>query len=475
MVKTQKNMGLWLISLSLIFLFNPNISAVDVLPDFIGYFILSAGISKLADLNFHFAEAQSYFNKIIKISFAQLVCVFLMFGLTSGRERPVAALLFSFTFAVLEILVLPKAFKEFFEGFIYLGSRFDSKAVFQTKKVKRLVFSRYFNKMGKVKVEEVERPNNTTRITRFTIAFVVLKPILATLPEFSALTLNSYDSSSPFVFLYDYIGLLRTFSITISLVLGITWVIKMLLYIHSISSDKDFMKALENKYTVEILPKTHIFIKRAIKLGFTILIIGMVFSLDFYVDTFNILPTFVVSLGTIIGVLALKKHVVKISFALISSFAHLITSCSVYAYSVYFYDRYTLNMTMSSTAAYDSFNILRVIKTVDSAAFFVMFLSLVPIIKHIILNYTGFAPISENNVSYQEKIKYVHTTLSKKLTISTALALLSSVSGIGYILLVRDYNFVWMINFIVTLSFWLSFRSVLNKIVDEVDYKYLLS
>ena len=69
MVKTQKNMGLWLISLSLIFLFNPNISAVDVLPDFIGYFILSAGISKLADLNFHFAEAQSYFNKLIKISF----------------------------------------------------------------------------------------------------------------------------------------------------------------------------------------------------------------------------------------------------------------------------------------------------------------------------------------------------------------------------------------------------------------------
>ena len=138
------------------------------------------------------------------------------------------------------------------------------------------------------------------------------------------------------------------------------------------------------------------------------------FSLDFYIDNINILPTFIVPIGTVIALFTLKKYVSKISLALVSSFAHLLTSCCVYAYSVYFYSKYTLNMTMSSTTAYDSFNFLRMIKTVDSIVFFLMFLSLIPVLKHIILNYTGFAPISENNVSYQEKIKQREIELNAK-------------------------------------------------------------
>ena len=47
---------LWMIP-AFCFLFNPNIAVIDFLPDFIGYFFLCIGLSKMADLNEELYEA----------------------------------------------------------------------------------------------------------------------------------------------------------------------------------------------------------------------------------------------------------------------------------------------------------------------------------------------------------------------------------------------------------------------------------
>ena len=56
--KNKKRISFTAIAVSFVFLFNPNISIIDFLPDFIGYIILTVALINLADLNDTFWEAQ---------------------------------------------------------------------------------------------------------------------------------------------------------------------------------------------------------------------------------------------------------------------------------------------------------------------------------------------------------------------------------------------------------------------------------
>ena len=51
-------MNLGYLLLGLVFLFNPNINVIDVLPDVIGCLFILKGLSKLSDLNRHIASAK---------------------------------------------------------------------------------------------------------------------------------------------------------------------------------------------------------------------------------------------------------------------------------------------------------------------------------------------------------------------------------------------------------------------------------
>ena len=132
MGKARKNLGLGLVCISFLFLFNPVLAVIDILPDFIGYLLLCIGISQLADMNYHFEESLRYFKRMLVVSIIQMSSIFLLFGLVTGRERPTAILLFSFTFAIVEIIFLTHAYNQFFEGFLYLGSRMQATTVFHT-------------------------------------------------------------------------------------------------------------------------------------------------------------------------------------------------------------------------------------------------------------------------------------------------------------------------------------------------------
>ena len=62
-VKLKKNMGFGQIIAALFFLFNPDISIIDVLPDFIGYIILSVALSKIAMISESLYDAKRAFER----------------------------------------------------------------------------------------------------------------------------------------------------------------------------------------------------------------------------------------------------------------------------------------------------------------------------------------------------------------------------------------------------------------------------
>lgn len=456
MKKERKKLGLWLLPIGAVFLFNPTIGVIDILPDCIGYCLFWFGLRDIADLNYHMEESLIHFKRMIAVSAVQFLSVFWLFGFCSPRERPDALLAFSFTFSVLEIIFLCKAYSAMFEGFLYLGSRTDATAVFAAPRKKAK--SSYTDSMAKT-----------------TLFFVVMKAILAVLPEFSALVNDSYDSSSRLQFLYNHISLLRTFAVIAMLPVSIVWLVKFLRYISLVLKDKPFIDALTDQYRAEILPKKEIFLQRAIHFGTVILSIGICFSLDIYIDYISFFPDFLCPLILLIGFFALKPYIGKERLFIPFALANVVTSAAVFIYSIRFYDNYTMSLTTLSDAAYNAYIIFCILKIVDSLSFLFMMLFLIPALRNIVENYTGFAPSDSPNFHSEDKIRFVHETLNKRLRSLLVLVVLCATTSILYILLVRSVNFMWIIEFLAYLILAIRFIGTLRAISTEVEYKYLLS
>ena len=112
MGKVKKNLGIGKLIIAALFLFNPNLVIIDYLPDFIGYIFLLLGISQLADLNYHFEEAQNLFKRMFIVSLAQFISLFVVFGFLPPREQSSSIMLVSFAFGALELILLIPAFKQ---------------------------------------------------------------------------------------------------------------------------------------------------------------------------------------------------------------------------------------------------------------------------------------------------------------------------------------------------------------------------
>lgn len=460
MVKERKNLGLGLLPVAALFLFNPSLGGfVDLLPDVIGYLLFFIALRDVADLNYHMEEALASFRRMIIVGAFQLLSLFWLFGFCTPKERPVAILLVVFTISVLEIIFAGKAFRELFEGFLYLGSRHDSVAVFRAK--------------GGMRTDD-ER-NATTKIASFTWFFIIAKALFSTLPEFASLTLNSYDERNPLRFLYDYISLLRTFAILILLPIGIVWLIRFWRYIRSLLRDTPFMSSLTEKYRAEILPKEELFLKRAIRIGTVILSIGICFSLDIYIDYISVFPDFICPIILLLGFFLLRPYIKKGSLFPLCALANAVSSAAVYFYSIYFYDRFTMSLALFSEKALLAYYTFCILKITDSIFFLAMMITLLLPFKHLIENYTGFAPLNTGNFNSEDKLRQVHFALNKRLKILYILAALCALGSILYILFVRTVTFIWLVEFLLCFVLVLYFINTLSAITSEVDAKYLLS
>lgn len=455
MEKTRKNLGLGLIPIAALFFCNPNISVIDVLPDFIGYLLLFIALRQIADLNYHSEDALGYTKKMLYVSGAQLLSLVLVFGLLPPKEQPTMFLLTSFIVSFFEILFLPKLYGEMIEGFTYLSTRSGT--------------------------DGTPGGGRNNKFRKITVIFVITKAVMSVLPEFSALTAGSYDDDSFFSFLYDYISLLRTFSVLLMLPFGIYWLVSVIKYFKFLLSDKQFMTSLEEKYEAEIIPKEHIFVQRAVRIAFAFLIAGAIFTLDLNIDNHSILPDFLFPLFWILSLVFMKKYVGNRTKAFIACGVNLITSVAVYALNAYFYRNYTLLLTRMDPEAYDAFFLLWILICLDSVAFLFSFLTTASLLRGVVKEHTGYAPLSDANFNQEDKIKYVHDMLARRITILTVIASVCAVSTPVCTFLTRllfiqkNYSFYWIIEFVLYLIFVIELIKTLSSIRQEIGYKYLLA
>ena len=167
-----KHINFFALGISFVFMFNPNINIIDLLPDFIGYIILCVALTPLSDINEHMAEAYAGFKRMIFIDAAKVLAFVWVFGISVTSEYNSSLMLWSFIFGIVELIFLLPAYVNLFKGFTGLGYFHENTAILGSKR-------------GRGK-------NYTDKMRSFTVFFIAFKSVMSFLPELSDLTSTEY-------------------------------------------------------------------------------------------------------------------------------------------------------------------------------------------------------------------------------------------------------------------------------------------
>ena len=177
-----------------VFWFNPLVSNVDILPDFVGYLLVLKAFYKASYSYECASELCQSAKKMCIVSGVKIFTIFMVSSLDITMS-----LLFSFCFGAIELIFGIPFFIKLFETIIYV-----------------------------VPAENGYAHAREHKIRHSTIIAFVARLVLAMLPDLTALSLDgafSYDVDMSYL---RFRPLFIVFSVTISLVIGIIWLAKII-------------------------------------------------------------------------------------------------------------------------------------------------------------------------------------------------------------------------------------------------------
>ncbi len=110
-----------LLAAAFFLLWNPEILLWDLLPDFIGFYLLEKGIAPLSPLSPSIESALLRFRKLAVISVLKTALLLPMISVSNSD--PAMRLIFTVSFAVLRLFYLLPGFSDLFNGLAYLSDR----------------------------------------------------------------------------------------------------------------------------------------------------------------------------------------------------------------------------------------------------------------------------------------------------------------------------------------------------------------
>lgn len=460
--KDKKYVRFKAIGLSLIFLFNPNISIIDLLPDFIGYILLCVAISKLSDMNETICDALAIFKRLIFIDAAKILAIFWVFGLSVTSERNSSLLLCTFVFSILEMIFVIPAFLKLFKGIADLGNIYDNTFIISSKK----------SSNGRIK-----RKNRADKLRSFTIVFIIIKIALSLLPELSDLTSTEYYINQGMTNLYRYIGVMRFLAFVPVFVVGLAWIINVIYYFSHIDKDTVFINELNKTYRERFMPRNGVFIRRNTNTAFILLIVALIFSFDLRVDNLNMLPDAICAIMLIayFSVLA-KKTNIKRWASIVACVGYLAVSGVAYIYEFSFFDKYYYGAIFRSDEAMSAFVLYAASACVSAIMFAVVCILILYSMKNIIDSHTGFVLVSGaiKNDIHRKMENNTKAELVRYLKYCVVATVVYVATDIGYALFAKDLRYMLLINIIVTIIFVVSYIKAFSEIMQSVNSKYLL-
>ncbi|MBQ4511260.1 MAG: hypothetical protein II984_11095 [Clostridia bacterium] len=331
--------------LAVIFLFNPIISVIDVLPDFIGYLLLLKFFHKMSYTNDNVNDLCRSIKILSLITGLKIISLLLMPTLAVLDQA--MYLVFSFAFAILECVF----------GIPLINKLFDTFSD----------ISLYEN--------NIECANNTI-VKNLTIGAFVTRLVLASLPDFTFLSISNGVDTQTGINLLQFRSLLFTLSVFISLIVGIVWIIFILRYINRLFT-KNAIRLLKEDYSQRAIGRGLLFLSRDSMFYLTVLCLASALVVDFNLNLVNILLDSIFSvIITVVLVLMSVKDYYKEKLMLviigILSVFHLAVDITLSVKAIKFFEKYNLDSILRVSKAEDMYFSMCTYATISAVLFVVI-------------------------------------------------------------------------------------------------------
>lgn len=460
-VRFGKHMGLGAMIAAALFLFNPDIAVVDVLPDFIGYILLAVALRFVRDLSPHLENAWRKFRLLALVTGLKFVSLFWVFGgLSNAQERPTMLLLLSFCFCILELGWGIPAWRELIEGFILHAQTSGGEYVLREKGAKSY-------RTGK---------NISISFRDFTVFFMIAKAFLANISEFSVLSDHSYDDTA--FNWYRFIGLYRTLALFVGMIIGIVWLVWAIRYFCGIIRDADFIDSAKKKYETTVLPNTGLFVRRDIAFVLLILSAAALTTPDLYLDDVNAVPDTLTAILLAWTFIRLKPYYKNYMVGVgLSAVYGVMTVWGANVSKEYVTGSWVAK-TWEDPKVFGEFIAMYPIRVVEAILFFVTFFVALRGVLAIIKAHCGYIPSTMDEKYRTARLEAIHKEVGMKVTAAAVFAALTAVTGGLYELMLSLDNFVseiwWLINFAVSLGFFATVIYMMHAVNEEVESRYML-
>lgn len=440
-----------LILAAFMFLFNPNIAIIDPLPDFVGYILLCAALSRISYVHDRLGEAYSAFKRMIFIDGGKLLVMFWVFGMTVPNERSSSIMLWAFVFAVLEFVFLIPAYNKLFDGITQTGYLYANTSVFG----------------------ENRRRSYTDGIRILTFAFISVKAVLSFLPELADLTNSTYDETmGGIINLYRFIGLLRGMAFIPVLILGIIWVVSIISYFKRIVRDSAYTTALCEKYEKDIKPKTGLFVRRGYVTFSILAVIALCLTADIRFDDVNILPDFLAAIFFTLAFVYLSKYNGQIKKSwLYSTVVYFCFSVGAAVCEYVFFDKYYYGAIIKSDAARNLYTVIVILNVIKCCCLVWVLLELYRALCKLIALHTGYVLGVERE---ERLVDGVHKDLKRNLIYALIATAVYVASDICFDIFAPKVGFMGLISTCVAVVCIGFYIKAFSEIYSAIDTKYML-
>lgn len=245
----------------LVFLFNPNVNMIDILPDAVGWGLILYGILPISRCQTNFSEAAKWVKRLFLLSLIKIPAFFVCYVMDS--EAQLLLLIGSLVFSCLEAVFGLFFAKDFYDGFGMTADRERDALVFDGLKNAR----------------------------RCTAVFFPVKAILCVLPDLTLLANDEYGVVGPngIESLKRYRGVFTVFGVLAVLIVGIVWLVLVLRHGNRVKGQTAYLAGLNRQAELYYADNRRVAFQTLIS-GLTFLLAGGWFLLELKIEGYSLVP-----------------------------------------------------------------------------------------------------------------------------------------------------------------------------------------
>ena len=458
-------MSFGLVLAGLLFFFNPCLSLIDFLPDFIGCLLIYFGIARVATISPVMQEARAKFLKLTLVCVAKDILILMVLGSSAANEKATSLLLIAFSAALLLLWFAFDAFRTLFDGFYGLAVLGNCVPLYADLPRGR---------------HGVKR-STTESALRYALIFLVLREILNVLPEVSALSISSAELNPNYINLYEYVNVMRIMAALVILIFGVIYVIKMVKYFRLVHKQIDFRRELTQKE--QDFAKAHPgnALTRRYRRCFGLMGAAAFLLTDFYLDFNNVIPDALAAALLLAGFLASdlsrKNKIIAACGAVIYAVAATISA----HYASSFFDKYAIPQIGHNAEADSAYALMWGSALVEMLVFLALLVLVLLSLRCIIDKWGGYLAVQEDSAfESRRRIAFLEEfdgALIRTFVLGFVAALLSFVYDYMKVLpankWLRFLEFFWAFDFCASLLFAAVFCTLLGNIFAAIKQRFM--